>query len=93
MEIDKEEIHQYLKSVGTNVGIFSVITEYKVVRAELLSFNSNPPPIKLIPSIMIELEYLEGKGSYKRKMAKSMMINESDFLAWKRNNTLNSIGI
>lgn len=87
MEIDKEEIHQYLKSIGTNVGIFSVITEYTVVRVEL-PINSN---YLRNPSIMIELEYLEGQGSYKRKMTKSMMINESDFLAWKRNNTLNTI--
>lgn len=92
MEIDKEEIHRYLKSVGTNVGIFSVITEYKVVRAESVHLRDNGS-VNLIPSIMIELEYLEGKGSYKRKMTKSMMVNESDFLAWKRNNTLNSIGI
>lgn len=89
MNINKEEIYQYLKSIGTNVGIFSVITEYTVVRIEL-PINSN---YLRNPSIMIELEYLEGKGSYKRKMSKSMMINESDFLAWKRNNTLNSIGI
>lgn len=88
MKIDKEEIHRYLKSIGTNVGIFSVVTEYKVIRAELASIQSH-----LMPSIIVELEYLEGQGSYKRKMAKSMMVNESDFLAWKRNNTLNDIGI